>query len=240
MFIINCPYCGERDQSEFSSGGEAHIIRPKQPAELSDDEWADFEIMDQRVGNSAYSRPFGGYVRQAYLDGLGMSEEGRGNPYKFGMVGASDTHTGAISDDESNFNSKIGILDGTPELRGSVPLSTEMLQAMGIADEGGSVQLDALEQGVAARLVALKKIGNDYYNAPPFKEWGASGLAVVWAEENTRESIFNAFRRKETYATSGTRIKLRFFAGKDFKESMVSDDNMEKLAYSKGVPMGGA
>ena len=114
-----------------------------------------------------------------------------------------------------------------------------MLQAMGIADEGGSVQLDALEQGVAARLVALKKIGNDYYNDPPFKEWGASGLAVVWAEENTRESIFNAFRRKETYATSGTRIKLRFFAGKDFKESMLSDDNMEKLAYSKGVPMGG-
>ena len=48
------------------------------------DEWADFEIMWQRVGNSAYSRPFGSYVRQAYLDGLGMEEEGRGNPYKFG------------------------------------------------------------------------------------------------------------------------------------------------------------
>jgi len=203
------------------------------------DEWADFEIMSVRVGHPGYSRPFGSYVRQAYLDGLGLQEENRGNPYKFGMVGASDTHTGAISDDESNFNSKIGILDGTPELRGSIPLSKEMLQTMGVADETGTVQLDALEQGVAARLVALKKIGNDYYNDPPFKEWGASGLAVVWAEENTRESIFNAFRRKETYATSGTRIKLRFFAGKDFKESMLSDDNMEKLAYSKGVPMGG-
>ena len=63
-----------------------------------DDEWADFEIMWQRVGNSSYSRPFGSYVRQAYLDGLGLEEERRGNPYKFGMVGASDTHTGAISD----------------------------------------------------------------------------------------------------------------------------------------------
>ena len=45
MFIINCPFCGERDQSEFSAGGEAHIIRPKQPTELSDDEWADFLFM---------------------------------------------------------------------------------------------------------------------------------------------------------------------------------------------------
>ena len=63
--------------------------------------------MWQRVGNSAYSRPFGSYVRQAYLDGLGMEEEGRGNPYKFGMVGASDTHTGAISDDESDFILKL-------------------------------------------------------------------------------------------------------------------------------------
>ena len=79
--------------------------------------------MWQRVGNSSYSRPFGSYVRQAYLDGLGMEEEGRGNPYKFGMVGASDTHTGAISDDESDFHSKIGIFDGTAVGRGSVPIS---------------------------------------------------------------------------------------------------------------------
>ena len=42
MFLINCPFCGERDQSEFSAGGEAHITRPKQPSELSDDEWAEF------------------------------------------------------------------------------------------------------------------------------------------------------------------------------------------------------
>ena len=40
MFVINCPYCGKREQSEFKAGGEAHIIRPKQPTELSDDQWA--------------------------------------------------------------------------------------------------------------------------------------------------------------------------------------------------------
>ena len=187
------------------------------------DEWADFEIMDQRVGNSAYSRPFGGYVRQAYLDGLGMSEEGRGNPYKFGMVGASDTHTGAISDDESNFTSKIGIFDGTPEGRGSAPLTGENLE---------------LVLNAPIRQLTLKKIGDRYFNNAVFNQWGASGLAAVWAEENTRNSIFEAFRRKETYATSGTRIKLRFFAGDDIEASLLDSDNVIKEAYEKGVPMG--
>ena len=187
------------------------------------DEWADFEIMDQRVGNSAYSRPFGGYVRQAYLDGLGMSEEGRGNPYKFGMVGASDTHTGAISDDESNFTSKIGIFDGTPEGRGSAPLTGENLE---------------LVLQAPIRQLTLKKIGDRYFNNAVFNQWGASGLAAVWAEENTRNSIFEAFRRKETYATSGTRIKLRFFAGYDLDKSLLDADDIIKQAYKKGVPMG--
>ena len=187
------------------------------------DEWADFEIMDQRVGNSAYSRPFGGYVRQAYLDGLGMSEEGRGNPYKFGMVGASDTHTGAISDDESNFTSKIGIFDGTPEGRGSAPLTGENLE---------------LVLNAPIRQLTLKKIGDRYFNNAVFNQWGASGLAAVWAEENTRNSIFEAFRRKETYATSGTRIKLRFFAGYDIEASLLDSDDVIKQAYEKGVPMG--
>ena len=45
MFLINCPYCGERDQSEFVSGGEAHIARPKQPTELNDDQWAEYCLL---------------------------------------------------------------------------------------------------------------------------------------------------------------------------------------------------
>jgi len=40
MFLINCPYCGERDQNEFSCGGEAHIVRPKNPLDLTDDSWS--------------------------------------------------------------------------------------------------------------------------------------------------------------------------------------------------------
>ena len=188
------------------------------------DEWADFEIMWQRVGNSSYSRPFGSYVRQAYLDGLGMEEEGRGNPYKFGMVGASDTHTGAISDDESDFHSKIGIFDGTAVGRGSVPISDE--------------DVELLTGGQDIRQLAFKKIGDRNFNNTIFNTWGASGIAAVWAEENTRDSIFDAFRRKETYATSGSRIKLRFFGGYDLDKTILTKDNLIKEAYQKGVPMG--
>jgi hypothetical protein len=188
------------------------------------DEWADFEIMWQRVGNSSYSRPFGSYVRQAYLDGLGMEEEGRGNPYKFGMVGASDTHTGAISDDESDFHSKVGILDGTAVARGSVPISDQQVQD--------------LTGGNAIRQLSFKKIGDRNFNNTIFNTWGASGLAAVWAEENTRDSIFDAFRRKETYATSGSRIKLRFFGGYDLDKTDLAQDDLVKEAYKIGVPMG--
>ena len=57
-----------------------------------------------------------------------------------------------------------------------------------------------------------------------FTQWGASGLAVAWAEENTRESIFNAFRRKETFATTGTRIAVRFFGGYDLSSIDLNSD----------------
>ena len=56
MFLINCPYCGERDQSEFSAGGEAHIVRPKQPTELSDDQWAEFLFMRKNIKGVQFER----------------------------------------------------------------------------------------------------------------------------------------------------------------------------------------
>jgi len=49
MFLITCPFCGEREQSEFKAGGEAHIERPKQPTELSDDEWAEYLFMRKNI-----------------------------------------------------------------------------------------------------------------------------------------------------------------------------------------------
>ena len=186
------------------------------------DEWADFEIMPYRVATTLPSALPGSYARDGLLRGLALEQQGAGNPYKFGFVGASDTHTGAISDDESNFFSKVGLLDGTPEQRGSVPASFLMRTV---------VKFNAPDM--------LKDVeGRDFLQLSSFETWGASGVAGVWAEENTRDAIYDAFRRKETFATSGPRMKVRFFAGYDFEESILTDTGMAAKAYDQGVTMG--
>ena len=193
-----------------------------------DDEWADFEIMDVRVGSRppTYSKPSGSYVREAYLNGLTLEFTKQGNPYKFGLIGSTDTHVVAASLDESNFWSKVGLLDGDPENRGSVPLKEENVERL---DE----YMRAFNQPVSR--VSLEQ--GDYANTG-FTQWGASGLAAVWAEENTRESIFNAFRRKETFATTGTRIALRFFGGYNLSSIDLNSESLVNEAYQKGVTMG--
>ncbi len=170
------------------------------------DEWADFEIMPYRIAQWNRSRPRGSYVRNAYQRGLKLQAERGVNPYQFGLVGASDTHNGGASLDESNFVAKVGVLDATAKLRGSVPITSV--------------------DGVTA------------YNDTYYKTWGASGLAGVWAEENTRDSIYEAFRRKETFATSGPRIVVRFFAGA-YPDDLTGREDAVELAYAEGVPMGG-
>ena len=65
------------------------------------------------------------------------------------------------------------------------------------------------------------------------------GLAAIWAEENTRDGLFNGLKNKETYATSGTRIQLRFFAGWDFDQDIINDPDLIDKAYQTGIPMGG-
>ena len=71
------------------------------------------------------------------------------------------------------------------------------------------------------------------------KDLGASGLAAVWARENTRESIWDAMSRKEVYATTGTRLKVRVFGGWDFNPNEVHRPDFAKQGYARGVPMGG-
>ena len=97
-----------------------------------DDDWADFEIMDTRVGSipPTYSKPSGSYVREAYLNGLTLDFTRQGNPYKFGLIGSTDTHVAASSLDESNYWSKVGLLDGDPQNRGSVPLEDENVEIL--------------------------------------------------------------------------------------------------------------
>ena len=188
------------------------------------DKWADFGIMNNRVASPFYSSPTGSYVRNAYLRGLSLDSEYKINPYKFGLIGASDTHTGAISDKESDFHSKIGILDGTPELRGAAPLTKSFKEQ--IEGSGANVIING-----------YKEIGGQEYIDTGYTEWGASGLAAVWAEENTRESIYNAFRRKETFATTGSRIKVRFFGGYEIDDVFNKEDPIN-YAYLNGVTMG--
>jgi len=172
------------------------------------DEWADFEIFPYMIATTIPSEPRGSYVREAYMNGLVMEEKGGFNPFRFGLIGSTDTHNSAGTPEEFNYHSKVGIMDATPQLRGSVKLAMPR-------EDGG-------------------EYNNVYYHL-----WGASGLAGVWAEENTRESIFDAMRSKETFATSGPRIRIRFFAGYDFDDGLLTDDDMIAEAYENGVPMGG-
>ena len=193
-----------------------------------DDEWADFEIVDYRVGSRppTYSKPSGSYVREAYLNGLTLDFTQQGNPYKFGLIGSSDTHTGAGAYDESNYWSKIGLLDGDPENRGSVPLKKENIERL-------TQYMEAFNQPISTVDINGRTFANT-----GFTQWGASGLAVAWAEENTRDSIFKAFKRKETFATTGTRIAVRFFAGYDLSSIDLNSDSLVSQAYNKGVTMG--
>ncbi|XOV82222.1 MAG: DUF3604 domain-containing protein [bacterium] len=192
------------------------------PALSPNDEWADFEIMPYRVATTLDSKPGGSYVREAYLNGLAIEASSGANPYKFGLIGASDTHTGAGSFDESNFFSKVGILDATPTLRGAIPLDAEALKQADENDLQGTIEVSGRR-----------------YRDNAFRTWSASGLAGVWAQDNTRESIFSAFRRKETFATSGPRLQVRLFAGYPFDEDIIEQADWVEQAYASGVPMGG-
>ena len=127
----------------------------------------------------------------------------------------------AIGDDESDFYGKTGLRDATPQLTGAVPLSAEV----------GERRLENTPDQV-------REFDSGVYNTGSTITWGASGIAGVWAEENTRESIYNAFRRKETFATTGTRIKVRFFGGYGFTDETLAAPDMLETAYSEGVSMG--
>ena len=177
------------------------------PSLSPNDEWADFEIMSVKVATDEPSQPSGSYVREALVNGLVLEETQGFNPFKFGVIGSSDSHVSAGSFEEDNYWAKIGLLDATPELRGSVPLAEP-------TEESGM------------------------FAATRNSEYGASGLAVAWAESNTRDAIFDAFRRKETYSTSGPRMLLRFFAGYGFPEDIVSRPDGVEQADQLGVPMG--
>ncbi len=85
---------------------------------------------------------------------------------------------------------------------------------------------------------AMTQVDNKTFVGGAQPSFGASGLAAVWAEENTREAIYAAFRRKETFATSGPRLRLRFFAGYDLPNDLMEKADGLAQAYASAVTMG--
>lgn len=206
---IDAAYAEQRMRNEpIVENSQVKGTSDTHPLLSPNDEWADFEIMPIRVASTLPSQPQGSYVRDAYLNGLLMEQESGFNPYKFGVIAASDTHNAAGSFEEDNYFSKTGFTDTPAYRRGSVPLPDSDPENPEYAD------------------------GASQY-------WGASGLAGVWAESNTRDAIFDGFRRKETFSTSGPHIRVRFFGGHEIDASLTEAEDVIGMAYAKGVPMGG-
>ncbi len=168
------------------------------------DEFAGFELWDYTLAAITERATIrqGSYARKAWLDGLRLGAAGQGNPYRFGVIGDSDTHNSASPLEEDNYTGKFAF-ENNPEHRLEGPPGFE----------------EANKQQV--------------------REFGSAGVAGVWAESNTREAIFEAIQRKETFATSGPRMHLRFFGGWGFSEGMLENGNWLEQAYAEGVPMGG-
>ena len=188
------------EMTQVKGDSETHpLVSPNDP-------FADFERWDETDINSnviaedkkveAYTSS---YARPALKTGLALEEKLGVNPFKFGMIGSTDSHTVMATADSDNYYGKFVDSEPSPE-----------------------------------RL--MSKMGGILWNN---RMLTAAGYAAVWAEENSREAIFDAIKRKEVYATTGPRIVLRFFGGWDFDETDLEQPDFATLGYKKGVPMGG-
>jgi hypothetical protein len=216
MFPVDAQYTGEKidanyvrlrakwepmyEITQIKGDGEAH------PFLSPDDAFADYETWD--VGNLDLSEVKTQdmlqyeYAREALKNGLLLEQRLGANPYKFGLVGSTDSHTALAAVEEENFFGKATNAEPKPD-RMSHPFAE---------NKNGVYRGDMLV---------------------------ASGYAAVWAEENTREAIFDAMARKEVYATTGPRIMVRFFGGWDYTPADLNSRQPAFRGYEKGVPMGG-
>ena len=190
------------EATQTKGDGEAH------PFLSPNDEFADFETWDKgNLDGSTAKTPemleFE-YARAALKNGLRLQAKHGTNPFKFGLVGSSDAHTGLAAMAEENFFGKT-----TPQ-----EPSPERLTATFMNNQETGVQV---------------------------MDWevGAAGYAAVWATDNTRAAIWDAMHRRETYATTGSRMLVRFFGGFDFTPEDAKSRVPARVGYTKGVPMGG-
>jgi hypothetical protein len=190
------------EATQTKGDGETH------PSLSPNDEFANFERWD--FGNLDASVPKTKdmlefeYARSALRNGLKLDSLLGTNPYKFGMIGSSDAHTGLSALEEDNFFGKTTPQEPSPERL-------------------TKVFVDNPKTGIKVM------------------DWqvSASGYAAVWATENTRAALWDAMERRETYATTGPRMVVRFFGGWDFDKADAQTRNPGAIGYTKGVPMGG-
>ena len=206
------------DGTPFTTEGLARRVKSEPLAEIfqikgnsecapglgTNDEQCNFEQLWKacKPGQDAYCAVARDYVRDAVKRGLIIEEKYGVNPFKYGFIGSTDTHS-------------------------SAPGSTEE----GTWNGGGALSDSTAEQRLNTSLVEDLPLKDIMFNP--------GGLAAVWAEENTRESIFDALKRRETFATSGTRIRVRFFGGWNYPSNLHKSKHVIQQAYRDGVPMGG-
>jgi hypothetical protein len=181
--------------TQFKGDSETH------PSVSPEDPFTGFEIYPHYIQQNAppYDPKPGDFVRSALRTGLEIETRLGVNPYRFGLIGSTDAHTGLASAEEPNFWGKMA--------RDSIPENKASFRVGRAGVSGWSMS--------------------------------ASGLAAVWAEENTRDAIVSALRRRETYATTGPRIAVRVFAGAAFEPGDENAQDLGTIGYERGVPMGG-
>jgi hypothetical protein len=188
--------------TQMKGDSEAH------PLLSPEDEFADFERWDRGNWAGEKKQPEmlpHEYARSALKIGLQLEEKLGANPFKFGLVGATDSHTSLATTREDNYFGKVSLMEPGPDRF------------------AGQIVPDP--EGVGTATYEFETV--------------ASGLQGVWSRKNTRESLWDAMKRKETYATTGSRITVRVFAGWDFDEKVVLRPDFAKVGYRGGVPMGG-
>ena len=186
--------------TQIKGDGETHpFLSPND--ELADYETWDLGNLDASEAKTDEMLP-GEYAREALKRGLAIEERIGTNPYKFGMIGSTDSHTSLATAQEDNFFGKH---------TGAEPNASRMTHPFMETDIGTLMGWDMV----------------------------ASGLAAVWAKENTREALFDAMERKEVYATTGSRMTVRFFGGWDFTSEDANSRLPAEVGYKKGIPMGG-
>jgi len=200
-----------------ASNGQMFAIQVKGTSETHpllspQDEFANHELYEILVGMPTESKKVpGSFVRQSLARGIGLEAELGANPYAFGFIGSTDAHVSSSSLSEENFFGKFSH-------------DTDLSNRRSIPPKGAKTWEDAQAEEGDLDIISTA-------------QYGASGLAGVWAQANTREDIFDAMATKETFATSGPRLKTRFFAG-DYAADILSSTDMLEQAYANGSPMG--